>query len=181
MPLIISPHEASQRQGCCLLDVRTPAEFAALHATGAVNVPLDRLDADQVKNLAKGHDLVVLCHAGARARSAAETLEGSGLRCLVVDGGTKAWEAAGLPVHRTARTVLPLDRQIQVTVGPLIVLGSVLAWLVDPRWMLLPGFIGAGLTIAGATGFCGLALVLGRMPWNRAPRTPQTTATCCGG
>ena len=178
MPTAISPQEAAQRTGCCILDVRTPAEFAAVHAVGAINVPLDRLDATQVKDLAKGSDLLVLCHAGARARSAAEKLEESGLRCLVVDGGTKAWEAAGLPVNRTDRKVLPLDRQVQLTVGPLILLGVILGWQVDPRWLILSGFIGAGLTFAGATGFCGLAYVLGRMPWNAA-RKPAT-ASCCG-
>ena len=177
MPTLITPKDATQRQGCCLLDVRTPAEFTAIHAVGAINVPLDRLEPSQVKDLAKGGDLLVLCHSGARARVAAEKLEQSGLRCLVVDGGTMAWDAAGLPVNRTTRQVLPLDRQVQLTVGPLILLGVILGWQVDPRWLILSGFIGAGLTFAGASGFCGLAYVLGRMPWNQAK---PATASCCG-
>ena len=37
-------------------------------------------------------------------------------------------------------------------------------------WLLaLAALFGAGLTFAGATGTCGLALVLMRMPWNAAP------------
>ena len=30
------------------------------------------------------------------------------------------------------------------------------------------GFVGAGLVFAGVTGFCGMARMLGLMPWNRA-------------
>ena len=177
MTTTVSPAEAAQRAGCCLLDVRTPAEFAAVHAVGARNLPLDRLDVQVIKDMAAGSDLLLLCHSGARARAAAEKLEGSGLRVAVVDGGTKAWEAAGLPVNRTNHRVLPLDRQVQLTVGPLILLGVILGTQLDQRWLILSGFIGAGLTFAGATGFCGLAYVLGRMPWNKAP----ATASCCGG
>jgi rhodanese-related sulfurtransferase len=183
MPTVISPNDAATRTGCLLLDVRTPAEFAAIHAVGARNVPLDRLEVDAIKTLAAGSELLLLCHGGARARSAAEKLEGSGLRCVVVDGGTKAWEAAGLPVNRTNRRVLPLDRQVQLTVGPLILLGVILGFTVDPRWTILSGFIGAGLTFAGASGYCGLAYVLGRMPWNRAPAgspAAPTPTSCCG-
>jgi len=180
MPTAISPQEAAQRTGCCILDVRTPAEFAAIHAVGAINVPLDRLDPTQVKDLAKGSDLLVICHTDNRARVAAEKLEASGLRCQVVEGGTKAWVAANLPVNRTDRMVLSLDRQVQLVIGPLILTGTLLAWQTgDVRWLILPGFIGTGLIVAGATGFCGLAYVLGRMPWNAA-RKPAA-ASCCGG
>lgn len=177
MPTLITPKDATQRQGCCLLDVRTPAEFTAIHAVGAVNIPLDRLDPSQVKDLAKGNDLLVICHTDNRARVAAENLESSGLRCQVVEGGTKAWVAAGLPVNRTERMVLSLDRQVQLVIGPLILLGVILGWQVDPRWLILSGFIGMGLIVAGATGFCGLAYVLGRMPWNAA-RKPAAAACC---
>jgi len=38
---------------------------------------------------------------------------------------------------------------------------------VNPLFALIPAFTGLGLTLAGATGWCGLALLLGKMPWNR--------------
>jgi len=31
----------------------------------------------------------------------------------------------------------------------------------------LTGFIGAGLIFAGVTDFCGMAMLLAKMPWNR--------------
>jgi hypothetical protein len=68
--------------------------------------------------------------------------------------------------------ILPLDRQVQFTVGLGLLCASVLAWLVHPAFLLLVAFFGAGLTLAGATGFCGLARLLAWMPWNR--RAPIT-------
>ena len=47
--------------------------------------------------------------------------------------------------------------------------GTVLGTTVSPWFYVLPGFVGAGLMFAGATGFCGMARVLARAPWNRAP------------
>jgi len=49
-----------------------------------------------------------------------------------------------------------------------VLIGSLLGWFVSPWWLLLSGFIGAGLVFAGATDTCGMAMMLSRMPWNRA-------------
>ena len=63
--------------------------------------------------------------------------------------------------------MLPLDRQVQLTVGILIVLGVVLSMFVSSKFLALPLFIGLGLTFAGLTGTCGLAMMLAKMPWNQ--------------
>jgi hypothetical protein len=39
--------------------------------------------------------------------------------------------------------------------------------LVNPAFYALSAFVGAGLTFAGATGWCGMAMLLKTMPWNR--------------
>lgn len=59
-------------------------------------------------------------------------------------------------------------RQVQITAGSLVLLGLTLATFVAPAWILLSWFAGAGLVFAGFSGFCGLALLLARLPWNRA-------------
>jgi hypothetical protein len=33
--------------------------------------------------------------------------------------------------------------------------------------------VGAGLTFAGISGFCGMARLLAVMPWNRVPMEPM--------
>ncbi|MCI1294357.1 MAG: DUF2892 domain-containing protein, partial [Acetobacter sp.] len=61
----------------------------------------------------------------------------------------------------------PLDRQVQLIIGLLVLTGSLLGFFVSPWYFLLTGFFGAGLTVAGLTGFCGLARVVAHAPWNR--------------
>lgn len=52
--------------------------------------------------------------------------------------------------------------------GGLILMGAVLGTVVHPGFYGLCAFVGAGLFLAGATGFCGMARLLAVMPWNRA-------------
>lgn len=60
-------------------------------------------------------------------------------------------------------------RQVQLVIGLCVLAGSALAWFVDPRFVAIPAFFGAGLTFAGASGTCALATLIGWMPWNKAP------------
>jgi rhodanese-related sulfurtransferase len=154
--------------GALLLDVRTAAEFASLHLPGSVLVPLDQLEPAKVRELMAGKSAcVLLCQSGGRARRAAEALHAAGLdNLMVVEGGVAACVAAGLPVNR-GRGVISLERQVRIAAGLLVLLGAGLAWLVHPAWIGLAAFVGAGLTFAGITDTCGMALVLARMPWNR--------------
>jgi len=161
-----------------LLDVRSPAEFAAAHVPGAKLLPLDRLDpaAFQQERGAAEIPLYVLCHSGGRARRAIDRLERAGVHgCVLVEGGTQAWMDAGLPVNLGQSRTLPLMRQVQITVGLISAAGAVLALAVNPLFAIIPLVMGCGLVFAGITGTCGLALLLAKMPWNRA----QSCGSCC--
>lgn len=85
---------------------------------------------------------------------------------MSVEGGTLAWEGAGLPVVR-GRRVISLERQVRIAAGALVVAGVLLGWLVHPAFLGLSAFVGAGLVFAGVTDTCGMGLLLARMPWNR--------------
>jgi rhodanese-related sulfurtransferase len=162
-------------QPACLLDVRTPGEHAAVHVPGAKLIPLDELDAAAFHRGRNGDasPVYVLCQSGGRARRAVEKLKLAGLHgCVVVAGGTQAWIDAGLPVNRGESRVLPLMRQVQITVGFLSAAGALLALTVNPLFAIIPLVIGSGLLFAGLTGFCGLALLLTKMPWNNRRLTP---------
>ena len=163
-----------------LIDVRTPAEYAAVHVPEARLYQLDGLDCGAVIAARKGapHTPVyILCHSGVRAgKAAAKFAEAGFTDTVVVEGGTQAWVDAGLPVERSAKgTAIPLDRQLQLTVGSLVVTGVLLSHFVNPHWIWLSGFVGAGLIMAGATGFCPMRSMLALMPWN------QKSKGCCGG
>jgi len=153
-----------------LLDVRTPGEFAAAHVPGAKLIPLDELDAAALGREfgAAGKPVYVLCQSGWRARKAIEKFQRAGFDgCVLVEGGTQAWIDAGLPVNRGESKVLPLMRQVQITVGLISATGAALALTVNPKFAFIPLLTGCGLLFAGLTGTCGMALLLAKMPWNK--------------
>jgi glyoxylase-like metal-dependent hydrolase (beta-lactamase superfamily II) len=161
-----------------LLDVRTPLEFESTRIEGALNLPLDQLEA-RVDEIPERADVVVVCRTGVRATIAAETLTRAGRRARVLEGGVNAWRRAKLPL-REGRKRLPVDRQVQLIAGSMVLAGVALGTLVSPWFLAIAAFFGAGLTFAGATGTCGLALVLMRMPWNRLPAAlPGAAAATC--
>ncbi len=163
-----------------LLDVRTPGEYDAAHVPKAKLIPLDELDAASFCR-ERGNNctpLYVLCQSGGRAKKAVEKLERAGVQgCVLVEGGTQAWIDAGLPVTRGESRVLPLLRQVQIVVGFLAALGAALALTLNPHFALLPLVVGSGLLFAGLTGYCGLAMVLAKMPWNKT--SGCYSASCC--
>jgi rhodanese-related sulfurtransferase len=176
---VASAHELSQnKSSALLLDVRTPAEFEEVHIEGAILKPLHELNPEEIKTLSEGKSACyIICRSGGRARQAAETLAQNGLTALkVLDGGVSGWEKAGFPVARGKKTI-SLERQVRIAAGALVVTGSALGYFVNPAWIGLSAFIGAGLVFAGVTDTCGMAMVLARMPWNNRCCAPGTT-TC---
>jgi rhodanese-related sulfurtransferase len=164
-----------------LLDVRSALEFGSERIEGARLIPLDELEArlDEIPGQA---EVIVVCRTGVRATIAADVLARAGRRPQVLEGGMIAWRRARLPV-REGRKRLAVDRQVQLIAGSLVLAGVALGTLVSPSFLIVPAFVGAGLTFAGATGTCALALVLLKMPWNR-PETVSAegpAAVCAAG
>ncbi|MEU4512221.1 rhodanese-like domain-containing protein [Nonomuraea wenchangensis] len=151
-----------------VVDVRTPAEYGTAHIDGAVNLPLDQVDAHLRRIVADaGGRLLLVCQSGRRAERARTALNDAGLSDVVVlDGGMNAWIASGAPVDR-GRARWSLERQVRLAAGS-IVLASVVASLWIPGMVLVAGFVGAGLAFAGVTDTCAMGLLLARLPYNRA-------------
>lgn len=153
-----------------LIDVRTPAEFAEVHAEGARLIPLDVLDPKAVMSDRDGsadQPLYVLCKSGSRAAKAVEKFHAAGFNnVLSVEGGTAAWERAGLPVVRATKKMVSLERQVRIGAGSLVLVGVLLGWLVHPAFLALAAFVGGGLVFAGVTDWCGMSMLLAKMPWN---------------
>ncbi len=162
-----------------LIDVRTPVEFREIHAATARNLPLDQLSADQVGvSVGSSSELYVICRSGSRGRQACEKLLGAGITNVInVEGGTQAWEQAGLPVVRGAKTI-SLERQVRIAAGSLVLIGALLGMFYNPLWFGLPAFVGAGLVLSGITDTCGMGLLLARMPWNRVCHESTDPAAC---
>jgi rhodanese-related sulfurtransferase len=164
----ISAHDLAEQlanQGITVIDVREPMEYASGHIAGSLNVPLSRL---HQADLPQG-PLVLVCQSGKRSAEGLNRLLDRGDSHHLVDlaGGLPTWEQAGYPVRKLKDAPLPLMRQVQIAAGSLVLLGLILSNTVAPGWIALTWFVGAGLTFAGVSGFCGMARLLALMPWNR--------------
>ena len=151
-----------------LIDVRTPAEYGEVHIPGSQLMPLDRLDPAEVKAAAgQAEQCVLVCRSGKRAEQACQKLKAAGCGNIsVLEGGVLAWENADLPVNRGAKAI-SLERQVRIAAGLLVLTGVILGTWVHPGFYGLSAFVGAGLTFAGITDWCGMAMVLAKMPWNQ--------------
>ena len=85
-----------------VLDIRTPGEFASGHIAGATN--LDFLAGDFSEKLGKldrEKTYLVHCGTGRRSTNCLPQLARLGFTNVVhLDGGLKAWQAAGKPVEK---------------------------------------------------------------------------------
>ena len=101
---ILSPNEAFARQrgGALLIDVRAAHERALGMAEGALGIVREDLQAAAATHLPDiDAEVLLLCQRGARSLQVAEALALQGYRNLSsVEGGTEAWDAAGLPMQR---------------------------------------------------------------------------------
>lgn len=164
------PAETIKSPGkCCILDVRTPLEHAAVSLEAVhQHIPLDTLDAAKFaaeNKITAVKPLYILCRSGARAMKAAEAFAAAGIENVhVIDGGIMACENCGVVVTKGA--VLSLERQVRIGVGSFVLAGVMLGAFVHPAFYLLAGVMGAGLVFAGVTDRCGMALILAKMPWN---------------
>ena len=101
---------------------------------------------------------------------------GGTCEAFIIEGGLDAWKKAGLPVATDRSQPIELQRQVQIGAGSLAFIGTVLGVMVSPWFLAVPAFVGAGLMTAGVTGFCGMAQLLMRAPWNRAAYGPPVQA-----
>lgn len=80
-----------------LVDVRDQAAWREGHAADAVHVPIDEL-AQRLAELPTDARVITTCGGGTRGVRAARMLLESGRDAVVLQGGMRAWRAAGAPI-----------------------------------------------------------------------------------
>lgn len=149
------------------INVCTPAEYKEKHIKGVRSVPLDTLQT-RVAELNQKKTVYIHCRSGNRGRQAIEKLGSFGVTAELVnvEGGILAWEEAGYETGSHTNR-LPIMRQVFIGAGGLVLAGVFLTHFVDYNFILLPLFVSLGLLVSGFTGWCGMALLLSKLPWNK--------------
>jgi rhodanese-related sulfurtransferase len=157
-----------------LVDVREYAEYAGGRVSNAKLVPLGEIE-KRHQELDHTHTVYVMCRTGRRSIEAQKRLKALGFQNVVnVKGGFEEWKKENLPFEKDENAPWALERQVRFVAGLLVLTGVLLSIFVHPYFIGLAGFVGAGLTFAGATDWCGMGLLLAKMPWNQR----QTAISC---
>ena len=158
-----------------IVDVREPVEYQAQHIPGSISMPLSQWETLELPELAD-KKLIIHCKGGGRSKQACQKMmqhpESNQTQIVWnLTGGIEAWKAANLPTNQPVQKrwglASDLMRQVQVAAGFMVFTFTVLGAWISPWFLLGSGFVGAGLMFAGLSGFCGLAMVLAKMPWNK--------------
>ena len=170
----ISPADAKRRLAdgsAVLVDIREPQEHAREAIPGAQLSPLSAFDSRSLAAI-QGKDapaVIFHCQGGRRTAENADRLRECGVpEVYLLEGGLTGWKAVGYATNVDRTKPIEMQRQVQITAGSLVLAGLVLAVAVSPWFAALSAFVGAGLVFAGVSGWCGMANLLGIMPWNRA-------------
>lgn len=155
-----------------LIDVREADEFADRHIPYAQSVPLSLFpDALSALHFPEGQKVIVHCLKGKRGEKACAVFSDNEktIERFNIDGGIEAWENAGFPIifSKSAQPKISIFRQVQIIIGGLIAMLIAFGFLGVTLAFVLAGIFATALMVAGITGWCGLSILLQKMPWNR--------------
>ncbi|SUO96977.1 rhodanese family protein [Suttonella ornithocola] len=169
----IIPQQVNEKiqQGAQLIDIRSFEEFQCEHIPGSDLQSLTIIKEQGLKS--RSSTLIFYCKSGMRTQINANLLKSAAQaigvnNVYLLAGGITAWQKSGLPIEKgKCKNTPDIIRQMQIAAGSLVLLSILLGYFVHPTFYWLSAFIGAGLIFAGITGFCGLAKLLAKMPWNQ--------------
>ncbi len=162
--------------GVTICDIRTPQEFAREHIPSSINVPMDQLKSFDFSKF-REKNMLFLCHSGMRTRNAMHIISAKNFsQAACLEGGLEKWKEAGLPVEKNTNIPIDIMRQVQIIAGSMILIGLLGFAFISKYFLLLPLVVSIGQIIAGLTGFCGMAKLLARLPFNKFSVASSTCA-----
>ncbi len=150
-----------------IIDVRTPGEFATEHVANSILLTVDSIEENLEKVMAIPAPRLLMCQSGNRASNAQKILEKHHIfGTMVIVGGMNAYRTVAGSELIKNRKRMSLERQVRITAGILILVGLGLS-MVNQGFLFLSAFVGCGLIFAGITDYCGMGMILAKMPWNK--------------
>ncbi|UDQ98254.1 MBL fold metallo-hydrolase [Lentisphaerota bacterium WC36G] len=163
-----------------VLDVRTAGEHATEKIANSVLIPVDDLEDNLEKVMAIPAPRLIMCQSGSRAQRAQEILEKHHIAgTMVINGGMNAYKVIAENELLQNKKRMSLERQVRIAAGFLVLLGIGLSF-VHIGFIGISAFVGCGLIFAGITDYCGMAMILAKMPWNKVKEF-NTNSPIIGG
>lgn len=167
----ISHFEAQRMQqedGAILIDIREPRETAREYIETAMLWPLSKMPNDKPKKMKPSKNVIFFCRSGNRTIINDKKLNGMlPNKAYILEGGIEAWRDGKLPTIINKKAPIEMHRQVFIAAGLLIMLGAGLSFNDMSIGYIIAGLVGAGLTLAGITGYCGMAKILQLLPHNK--------------
>ncbi len=158
-------------QRIILVDVRELGEYTGEHISGAKLVSLSRFNPEEIRLLGEKQSdkkVVLYCQSGNRSGKAARQLLDAGFTSAThLQSGLLAWKQAGYPTAVNKNAPISIMRQVQIVAGTLVFTGTILGAFVSPWFLVISGFVGAGLVFSGVSGTCALGFLLTKLPYNQ--------------
>lgn len=150
-----------------VVDVREVIEYQSEHLPNTKNIPLSSFE-KSISTLDFDKSVYVLCRTGSRATQAADQLQKNGCEnvCLI-EGGLEALKSVGFKTVQGPSRVWAMDRQVRFGAGSMVLIGIFGYWVIHPVFLFLSVFVATGLIFSAVTNTCGMALMLGKCPWNQ--------------
>lgn len=163
-----------------VIDVRSPMEYQGKHIKDSFNIPLDSISTDHVEsllanhNIKKNENIYLICKSGQRSRMAQDKLSALSGSVMCIDGGIDGMANNNtIQFNQSTSNVISLERQVRIATGTLTLIGILLGTFIHPLAYSLPAFVGTGLIFAGITDWCGMGLLVAKMPWNNVRSCSQ--------
>jgi rhodanese-related sulfurtransferase len=165
-------HEWLDHHEAILIDVRGDNAYKALHVPHSLHAS----DVEHIAALIAAHPterVILLCQNGNQSTQISQSLQQqaadyAGILFYILDGGLNAWRNAGLPVIRDSGAFLPIEQQVEIGLGSVILLGILFSWLFSGLWLTLSIAVAVGMIYAGLTGWYGFHQLALLLPWNKA-------------
>ncbi len=162
--------EEDQNKKILLVDVREFAEHEEEHIENSKLFPTSEITEEKIKELikeTKDKEIILYCKSGMRSQNALNKFLCCNVENVcILKGGIDSWKSQNFNTKKKA-SIISLDRQVQLVLGILILLFSLLSIFISKIFLIFLIFISCGLIFAGSTGKCGLAILLARMPFNK--------------
>jgi len=151
-----------------LLDVREKFEYNSIKVRDSYSLPLGEVCIDKIP-ITESKKIIIYCQKGMRGDQACRKLisENDNLEIYNIEGGIDGWIEAGFAVEHSNKKTISLQRQLFIFIGIFLLVISLLAYLKHINFIFLIMFIGLGLLNAGITGWCGMAKLIAKAPWNK--------------